>query len=110
MSEAVKRRAHLEDICINDRIILKWILNNSGECGGFGWLRMAMLGSRGIYIGLEEGEVEGVGSPLPSMATSALKMETVCFSEMSVSTDESTRRQNLEEHHRAITNSKPVKK
>jgi hypothetical protein len=37
--------------------------------------------------------------PLPSIATSALKMETVRFSETLVATDESTRRQNPEEHH-----------
>jgi hypothetical protein len=37
-----------------------------------------MLGSEGIYIGLEDRKAEGVGVPL---ATSALKMETVCFSE-----------------------------
>jgi hypothetical protein len=49
---------------------------------------MEMLGSGGIYIGLEEGKTDGVGQsgterlPLLSIATSALKMETVCFSEM----------------------------
>jgi hypothetical protein len=31
--------------------------------------------------------------------TSALKMETVCFSETLTSADEATRRQNPEEHH-----------
>jgi hypothetical protein len=34
-----------------------------------------------------------------SIVTSALKMETVCFSETLASTDESIRRQNPEEHH-----------
>jgi hypothetical protein len=34
-----------------------------------------------------------------SIATSALKMEIVCFSETLASTDESTRRQNPEEYH-----------
>jgi hypothetical protein len=39
--------------------------------------------------------------PLPNIATSALKMETVCFSETLASTDESTRRLNPEEHHQS---------
>jgi hypothetical protein len=71
---------------------------------------VAMLGSGGIYIGLEEGKAEGVGQsemrnegvwsepigsyqaspPLPSIATLALKMETVCFSEMLAFTYKST--------------------
>jgi hypothetical protein len=37
--------------------------------------------------------------PLPSIATSALKMETVCLSETLACTDEFTRRQNPKEHH-----------
>jgi hypothetical protein len=36
---------------------------------------------------------------LVGFRASALKMETVCFSEKLASTDESTRRQNPEEHH-----------
>jgi hypothetical protein len=36
---------------------------------------------------------------IPSIVTSALKMETVCFSKMLASTDESTWRQNPEQHH-----------
>jgi hypothetical protein len=36
---------------------------------------------------------------IPSMVTSALKMETVCFSEKLASTRQSTRRPNPEEHH-----------
>jgi hypothetical protein len=55
-----------------------------------------MLGSGGIYIGLEEVKVEGVG-PIPDWR----KTETVCFSETMASTDiyKSTRRQNPEEKH-----------
>jgi hypothetical protein len=56
---------------------------------------VAMLGSGGIYVGLEEGKAEGVGQ-------SSLKMETVCFPETLASTDESTRCQNPEEHHISI--------
>jgi hypothetical protein len=36
---------------------------------------------------------------ISSIATSALKMEIVCFSETLASTDQSTRHQNTEEHH-----------
>lgn len=66
---------------------------------------VVMLGSGGIYIGLEKGKAEGVGQirtgiiPLLSTTTSALMMETVCFSEMLVSTDEFTWCQNLEYHN-----------
>jgi hypothetical protein len=38
-------------------------------------------------------------SSTSSIATSTLKMETVCFSEMLAFTNESTRRQNPEKHH-----------
>jgi hypothetical protein len=50
---------------------------------------------RNILLHLEDWSGE---APLPSFATSALKMEAVCYSETLASTDESTRRQNLEEH------------
>jgi hypothetical protein len=40
-----------------------------------------------------------ISAMLPSIATSALKMETVCFSERLAYTDESTRLQNPEVHH-----------
>jgi hypothetical protein len=53
-----------------------------------------VLGSGGIYVGLEEGKAEGVG-----IATSVLKIETVCSSKTLVSTCKSTWRHNPEEHH-----------
>jgi hypothetical protein len=59
----------------------------------------AMLESGGIYTGLEKGKAEGRILPFPNIANSALKMETICFSETVASTDESTRRQNPEDHH-----------
>jgi hypothetical protein len=46
----------------------------------------------------------------PSITTSALKMETVCFSEALVTTDESARRQNPEEQHQQVLIQFPNKK
>jgi hypothetical protein len=72
---------------------------------------VAVLGSGGIYVGLEEEKAEEMGQsafppsnpvlipPLSSIATSALKMETVCFSETLASNYDSTRRQNPEPRH-----------
>jgi hypothetical protein len=42
---------------------------------------VAMLGSGEIYIGLEEGKAKEVGPPIPIIATTALKIQTICFSE-----------------------------
>jgi hypothetical protein len=76
--------------------------------------KVSMLGSAGFYTESEQMKADGVGQTgtgrggggafpfskhififsLPSIATSALKMVTVCLTEALVSADEFTQRQN----------------
>jgi hypothetical protein len=58
-----------------------------------------LLGSRHIYIYSQRKNKLDGNVTRNSIATSALKMETVFFSETLESTYECIRRQNLEEHH-----------
>jgi hypothetical protein len=92
------RRKWEENIKMDFEIVQESVEDSSGR-GRRCWEGMRFIG--------REGKADGMGSVLPSIATSALKMETVCFSETLASTDESTQCQNPEEHH-AITNSKPL--
>jgi hypothetical protein len=81
-----------------------------------------MLGTGGIYVGLEEEKSEGVcllairnegekfldqqGVSKQTPATSARKMKTIC-SEMLASTEESTWHQNPEHHPHCCESVKP---
>jgi hypothetical protein len=70
---------------------------NEGQkvLGQYGFSKQASEGE-----GLGREEVSPLPQPpLPSIAMSALKTETVCFSETSASADKSTWCQNPDEHH-----------